>query len=204
MLEFFLRGTQSRRERAYLAGAVTTVIAYILALLFFSVNDVPMDKVFLAKRDAVRIAFATAHPLPLNQKVAASNHGHAPSGMALLEGWSGVEPWGVWSQSKTTKLCLIVPAGTMAPLQLDLWALIVLDQQGTQNIQAYANGQIIGSWTLRTRQTVLTMNLPKSASGTYLLVLDIKHPEHARGSMDPRTLGIGLLALEIQPQPQPK
>ena len=205
--EFVLRGTEARHERRYLIACILLVAAYVLTLLWLQYADIRIDRVFLARREAVRIAHALQHPVPLNETIRVSANGHLTPGVVLLSGWSVPEPKGVWSDASSAAMLVALPQSRPATLLIEVAAGIMLDGDGRQTIRAYGNGQLLGTWQLSGPAAVLRASLPAGVvepSGALRLTFGIEHPWQTPNSPDPRRLGISVETLAVRDAALPR
>ena len=86
------RGLKNPAERWCLAASVALCLAYLAALAFLHQASTRIDESFLARRDAVRLSHLLQHRMPLGVPVIDTD-----ARVALLNGWSVPENWGVWS-----------------------------------------------------------------------------------------------------------
>lgn len=128
-------------------------------------------------------------------------------GKYLGKGWSGLEPWGVWSVGNEAQL-LISPVGLehgeMAILQLD--ATMLLDNaNSTQRLVVTQRGQTIWEGT-RTQENqddpILVPLLPHDTTQeTLILTFKLPDAHQPRNSRDKRQLGIGLHSIKMLVSP---
>jgi hypothetical protein len=199
--KFLTRGLNSATERAAFAALFVLAGLYLGALGFFEIEDIPIDKSFMAQRDNIRIAHALADPLPLDQLVGVSD-GHVTSPhVAILGGWSVPEAGGIWSIERSARIAIAFPHTTSSTTTLCLILHVALDRHGEQTLRLYGNGALLGSWTFTTSIATLQVPLPPP-SGAPVDVLKLEFaigtPVKPSASTDPRTLGIQLNGVEVK------
>lgn len=121
------------------------------------------------------------------------------------QGWSVPEDWGTWTDGHWSEIYLRV-SGTVMPqrLVIDLNPYIV-HAKGvvSQTVKVYANGQLLGTRTVREAQT-LTFTIPATAwhASQGFLRLRFEHgnpavPRDLGLSPDRRVLALGFLRLRL-------
>lgn len=144
-------------------------------------------------------------PLPLGRDIATAD-GLADL-LLLEEGWSSQEAWGTWSDADIAVLNLGHPPGLQA-VRVTLRLRVAPVAAGRRQVVVQAGGQADGQadgrevarWTVGARDADHAVVLPVPPGDADLrLRLLIEHPARVGG--DPRRLGIGLLAVRIDPAP---
>jgi hypothetical protein len=123
---------------------------------------------------------------------------------ALLSGWSGLEPQGVWSDGHSSFLGFIVDDGTenSVLLQAEIW--LVPGKLDVQHVQVWSGGKELGMYTLKTGQAGLKIPLsPLSLQKGSPVILgfylpDAKSPHALVGSPDTRVVSIRIQSLELR------
>lgn len=120
-------------------------------------------------------------------------------------GWSWPEAWGTWSDGPTAEILLQMSAvDRPRHLVLEVLAMTV-PEKGllSQTVTVHANGQLLGSRTVASPQT-LSFDIPEAAwsgtDGLLRLRLDLPKaasPQQLGQSRDRRLLGIGLRRLRV-------
>ncbi len=196
----FIPAKEDTRERRLLAACVGLLAIYAAAFLVLQRTSTRFDLVFLAKRQQFLLQRQLGRPLPLDHVIDVAQHAQATPLIALLGGWSAVEPWGVWTDGPHAELGLVVPPSQKS-LALLLWADIMLAADGRQDIKLGINGRNVGSWHITQGQAVLCAPVPADivpATGLLLATIDIGSPRAPPGSRtDDRALGLGLTKVEV-------
>jgi len=124
-------------------------------------------------------------------------------GIVSLEGFSGLEPWGVWTDSTKASVKIVLPArfiDKVRTVEFDVRPYVVNEE--SQIISVKLNGHCLGTWNLN-KQTILKFNIPASLTKHSELKFDFDIP-HARrpsdinASLDTRLLGVGFISYKIQ------
>lgn len=121
----------------------------------------------------------------------------------LATGWWPREDWGVWSKG-VSQLCFSLASDHAARpvhLRLTVQAFSPADRE-RQELCVTANGYCIGRYTLRGAIQILKIRLPVDCigNGDIAIELRVEHslsPQEAEASVDARTLGVGLIMLEM-------
>lgn len=119
----------------------------------------------------------------------------------LAHGWSGTEPWGVWSEKETSTLKFRMnPSGkdVKYALKLDMKPFIAKDRT-KQTVAVFVNNAKVAQQELTSRQELI---LPVSPDDDGVVVIDFKikepvSPKQLGLSADNRELGIGLVSMEL-------
>ena len=121
----------------------------------------------------------------------------------LGAGWSGPEPWGVWSQARTAALRLPLPPAAMGPYTLRFFGH-AFAREGQQDVSVVIGGRMVAQWSFASlaadewREARIPAELV--APGTDLeVVFEIARPAPP-GNGDPRNLGLALVAYELRAQ----
>jgi len=111
----------------------------------------------------------------------------------LESGWSGLESWGVWSETPDPWLYLHLPEDVhTAALVLRMHAA----PGTTQHVGVFMNGAEISQWNVGSEDADYEADISvPPASKAIRLQLKISNPVHV--AQDPRLLGVGLLKLKI-------
>jgi hypothetical protein len=187
---FLPSGPKLREEWLYLAGSVLLVLGYLGLLGWFQYADVRFDKVFLARLAVVRTAHALQHPLSLNVVVPA-----ADPAIALLDGWSTGEAWGVWNDGRQAALDIALPRQRPAKMVLELTMRFMMGRHRAQDITIYSGAEKLGSWHMTVGEATLRIAVPPAlidSSGVLRLTIAAAHPRRPSGGVDDRLLGFGL------------
>lgn len=133
-----------------------------------------------------------APTIPMNQDIITG--GSQLKNMEILEsGWSGLEDWGVWSETPDPSLYFHLPTDIHT-------ARIVLRMHSTpgtaQEVGVFLNGTRIADWNVQTADADYVADFAVPAdTRTASLRLKISNPVHI--GQDPRLLGIALLKLRV-------
>ena len=197
----FIPATADRRERRLLAACIGLLAFYAAAFVVLQRTSTRFDLVFLAKRQQFLLQRQLGRPVPIDHVIDVTQHAQATPLIALLGGWSAVEPWGVWTDGPHAEMALAVPPSRQNSLMLLLWADIMLAADGRQDIKLGINGRHVGSWHITRGQAVLCAPVPADivpATGLLLTTIDIGAPHAPPGSTtDDRALGLGLTKVEV-------
>lgn len=134
--------------------------------------------------------------------VAASNRvTPGTGGLTLVSGWSGVEPWGVWTQGKEAVFDVLVPKGARR-IRLHANALVNGNLR-IQRLQVRVGGGEPQSFELRSADAnIVEIRLPDSFNGgranVHLMLPDATTPAAAGINEDTRILGLGLKSIDFQ------
>ncbi|KXV44017.1 DUF6311 domain-containing protein [Gluconobacter roseus] len=133
-----------------------------------------------------------APDLPLDQEIITS--GPRLRNEEILEsGWSGLEDWGVWSETPDPSLYLHLPEDVHTA---DIILRMHAAPGTTQHVGVFLNGVEIRQWTMSPEDADYEANIAvPPASKALRLQLKINNPVHI--GKDPRLLGFGLLQLKI-------
>ncbi len=200
MYNVLAQGLDQSRERWCLGACVAVCLFYISVTVILGLIGTRIDTVFLAQRDAMQLGKLRKFPLPTGVPVALSQEGRLAPSIALLRGWSIIEPWGVWTEGNQAQFAVDLPASRPAAPVLELWTEIVRPPDGKQGIRLAAGGQALGDWEITTPDAVFCTRLPNGqpdASGLLRVSIDIGSPVRPPGGLDRRKLGLGLVRLEI-------
>ncbi|GBR71945.1 hypothetical protein AA103587_2617 [Gluconobacter kanchanaburiensis NBRC 103587] len=111
----------------------------------------------------------------------------------LQSGWSGLEPWGVWSDTQDPSLYFHLPSDIHT-------ATVILRLHATpgmiQHVGVSINGTDIAQWTVGSEDADYnaTFSVP---SETHIAHMQLRISNPTRVGHDPRLLGVGLLRLRI-------
>jgi hypothetical protein len=127
-------------------------------------------------------------------------------GLQLIEGWSGVEPWGVWSLGTRAVLKLVLPRPWRETLVVALRATAAVSAQFPRlKVRVEVNGGEVAARTFTRDRTEAGIDLvvPREAAGSGRVLwlefhLDEVRSPKEQGGSDERRLGIGLLELTVQ------
>jgi hypothetical protein len=121
----------------------------------------------------------------------------------LGNGWSTVEPWGVWSSGREASInfALETEHGSSSDLMLEVnVAANITAEHLKQRVEISANGQDVGSWAITTAApTKYELRIPRSAvTGSRLEIHFVLPDAVAGGPGDPRELAIGLIDFRLR------
>lgn len=124
-----------------------------------------------------------------------------PNGL-LTEGWSDIEPWGVWSSGHKARLT-VVPSAAIESVELSLSPLTT-PAHPAQRVRVFSGGKRVYEVTL-TQAAKLDIPIPDGAEydGDKALELVLELPDAAQPSrlginQDERVLAVGLIALQLR------
>lgn len=125
-----------------------------------------------------------------------------PVATALRDGWSALEPWGVWGIGPAHVLVVKRPASGPLCLELDCAAALVggLDKQ---SVEVAVDGEVLTTWhfTRAENRAVRRVDLPAGDSGivtlTFLPRMPVRPSDHDPSNADDRLLGMALHRLRI-------
>ena len=200
--EFFARGLDRGRERIALAGCAGLVVFYVAVLVWMQLTANPIDQRFFRQRQAFNLASLQHHFVTIGQPISLAAAGHAGAPLALLDGWSAPEPWGVWTEGEAASLVIALPQARPPSLTLVFDAVINLASSPSQTIGVTVNSREVARWDLHEPQVELAAPIPAGApgpNGTLRIGFTNAHPQHGPNRMDPRLLGLGLQRIEIRP-----
>jgi hypothetical protein len=124
----------------------------------------------------------------------------------LRHGWSGIEPWGVWSDGGEAAIMLPIyaeqfPRGVKLALNVNAFVPPALKQQ---EVKAMVNGKPLASWRFDpasgVREETIELEADALSEAPLRLMLRISSPTSPRslaGSGDPRELGVGLRGIRL-------
>lgn len=127
---------------------------------------------------------------------------------ALDQGWS-LEDWGSWSAGYTSDLLLRIDGEAERPLRLKLWASMFMPPWvDHRSVVVSVNGGYVGTLVLTRAEQEIALPIPAGATRTGLLQIAFDlaaavSPNSLGMSADPRLLGIGLRAFELDEVPPP-
>ena len=198
IVEFLSAGLEQRSERRYFAGCLVLACLYAGSLAWFMSFGNHYDRVFVARRAALRAALVAAHPIRLDDP-ARIGDGAVPGELALLDGWSVPEAQGIWSDGPAARLALKLPSGLTGRMSIALDCDVMLDHAGAQTVAASLNGGAAVVWHLDHLKAVLRVGVPADlvrAGPTLILTLRFGHPTVPAGG-DSRALGIKLQSVTV-------
>jgi SAM-dependent methyltransferase len=150
---------------------------------------------------------ATAKPLQLmvSEEVSFGVDGRGPG--FLLDGWSSLEPWGVWSDGPAAKLRFTLnprPTGK-AVLRLRLQAFLPV-QRSIREIDVFFGNKLVERWRFDSetpsgeKQLIVDQDAFDSDGGLEIgfTILKPESPAQFGLSNDARKLGIGLVSLLVE------
>ena len=149
-----------------------------------------MDDRFLARREAVRLSHLLQHRLAVGVPVTDTD-----ARIALLNGWSAPESWGVWTDGKQAEFGLALPRPLPSSPVLQVTAEIMPPPGGRQVIRLEGNQLPLGEWRLGSGHAVICAALPQqvtAGSGLLRLSVGIGSPQRPPGGVDTRDLGLGV------------
>jgi len=123
-----------------------------------------------------------------------------------VDGWSGLEPWGMWSEGRECQLLIRLEAIPSADLILSADVIAFTRKVlPRQKINILANDSLVGKWVFtygepdRERKLLIPMEVFREAPVLKLTfeILNPQSPKNLGESGDPRLLGIGLKSLSI-------
>ncbi len=126
----------------------------------------------------------------------------------LGDGWSTIEPWGVWSDGERAEIRLDrLYLGTGgASMQIDLDAFLA-GTVTSVDVPVTVNGQEVDRWHFEKGKSRAVRNLVLPASSEPVVIgfsgIGAQTPAMAGLSQDGRHLGLALYSLTIEPKPLP-
>lgn len=117
------------------------------------------------------------------------------------EGWSGHEPWGIWSDAETPTLVLSPRQSAIASAAFSIKArAFVHPQRPTQTIRLLINGTLVAQWDFSLERPVIEerLDLPESLGPAREIQFKIEapfSPASVGAGADERRLGLGLESL---------
>ena len=123
--------------------------------------------------------------------------------IALGDGMSAVEPWGVWSCAETCSFSLMLPQGGPR----DGWTLSILAHAYERMREAiiFCNDEQIARWDVGDHRAIeRTLRIPAKFSGQCVTLRFEQHDVVSPHALDPgkgdsRTLGLGFLSIRLLP-----
>ncbi len=124
---------------------------------------------------------------------------------AMLSGWSGPEPQGVWSDGHAAYLGFVIDKGQGSlPENLVLRAVpfLVPEKLTEQKVEVWSQGKKIGDYALHANKSEITLplsNLSISDGAPLILGLYLPNansPKDLQGKSDPRQLAVWLSAVQ--------
>jgi hypothetical protein len=123
--------------------------------------------------------------------------------LLLEKGWSSPEPWGVWTDGEKAKLRL--PIGDRARWRVVLTGHGFVDNSSREPGFLVRHGETgLAEWTCSAEAVRFTKEFEVQGDGSgegILLEVEIRNaisPADAGISADPRKLGLGLEAIEVE------
>jgi hypothetical protein len=201
VVRMFSAGLDQRRERRYFAACIVLCFAYVTMIAALGVLGTRIDTVFFTQRDALVLHKLLHFPLGMEQQVQIVQQGRLADPIALLRGWSIIEPWGVWTDGDEAQFALALPVPPPASPVLAIWAEIVRPQNGRQSIRLTSSGQVLAELETAEPRIVLCANLPAgmASRAPLRIVVNIGRPTRPPGGQDRRKLGLGLVRVELFP-----
>jgi len=171
--------------------------------------DKHLSHFYLWEEQAVRLSpcrpdmASAAEPLPSGAVVTFEAGG--TSAPYTLDGWSGAEPWGTWTDGHRAVLGIPLKQPPQGPVEVVLEANAFLrPQHPVLHVCVSCNHTVVAEWEIRTADVCqYPVRIPAelmAGQGVLQLSLDIKNPAspHELGeSLDTRPLGLGLRRLRI-------
>jgi hypothetical protein len=201
--DLITRGLESRRERLCLAACAALCSLYLGLFAWVQINGKRIDTVFFARRQEVLFQHLLQARLRPEAPVGLTEKGQVSPAFLLLDGWSVPESWGVWSDGAHADLAFALPTPPPAQPVLVMWATIIPNASGTQDIRVTAWGRPAGRWQLGGGRVALCVALPAGAanqSGIVRIGVDVGSPQVPPGGLDHRALGVGLERVELLSQ----
>lgn len=124
-----------------------------------------------------------------------------------LQGWSGQEPWGIWSTSEAPTLALHPGQSQQAAAALSITArAYVHPQQPNQTLRLVINGTPVAEWFFTLEQPVIRerVSLPEALGPVRQIRFEVASPvspSSLGAGDDERRLGIGLESLVLHRAP---
>jgi hypothetical protein len=127
---------------------------------------------------------------------------------ALVEGWSEVEPWGVWSDGRAAYIAVRVQTSTALAeptVMLRLRLYLVPPNLKEQRVTISTGARPLAALTLTQAQSDVAVPLKDiRLDGEALLVLKLDlptaiTPREAQNAADDRRLAVGIVEIELRP-----
>ena len=121
------------------------------------------------------------------------------SGVSLVQGFSGSEPWGTWTISSKASVEVFIPRNLQGK---NIFAEFEINPFGEQKVVIKGNGVIVGNYVLKNK-TTLAVQVPADIVKANKVTFDftISNPRLASESNpdnhDPRLLGLGFISLML-------
>ncbi len=107
-----------------------------------------------------------------------------------MGGWSGLEPWGAWTEGKLSSLLFSLPEEMKGrPLRMEAKLRALVSGSHSQRMTLRINGEKLGYWliTQENAPLLLNMEIPARLTGGGRLLLQLELPD----ATSPKTLGSG-------------
>jgi hypothetical protein len=126
---------------------------------------------------------------------------------ALLAGWSGSEPTGVWSAGHAAFIGFVVDggAGQSAPQGVAVRANVFLGSTGEQRVQVWSGTKQLAEYNLKkpTAELAIPLGGLNLGNGTPVILgfylPDSTSPANARMGADRRDLALFIISLQLMP-----
>ena len=144
------------------------------------------------------MGFAAIDPAATRLRFASSS----PDVMMLGEGWSGAEPWGVWTQADAAKVRVPLPEHGGGALRLRFNGHAYASKGETQRVRVKVNGRPAAEWELVSlapdewREVDIDPALVPQDAKDLDVAFEIGRPA-SPGHGDPRRLGLAMVSLEL-------